>query len=91
VDRHWKRDQTPSFAQSSCAHPRRILTKIRATLPQPRNRFGPSFRDWVENICVVITTRVAGELYTRDEWFSGLRIGSMRLHVSSNLLSGRRQ
>jgi NitT/TauT family transport system ATP-binding protein len=70
------------------SNPGRILTEIRVTLPQPRNRLDPSFRALVESIYVVMTTRLAGEAHTRNERFPGLGIGTVLPHVSSNLLAG---
>jgi NitT/TauT family transport system ATP-binding protein len=69
-------------------NPGRILTEIRVTLPQPRNRLDPSFRALVESIYVVMTTRLAGEGHARNERFPGLGIGTVLPHVSSNLLAG---
>ncbi len=70
------------------SNPGRILTEIRVTLPQPRNRLDPSFRALVESIYVVMTTRLAGESHARNERFPGLGIGTVLPHISSNLLSG---
>jgi NitT/TauT family transport system ATP-binding protein len=70
------------------SNPGRILTEIRVTLPQPRNRLDPSFRALVESIYVVMTTRLAGESHARNERFPGLGIGTVLPHVSSNLLAG---
>ena len=70
------------------SNPGRILTEIRVTLPQPRNRLDPSFRALVESIYVVMTTRLAGEAHSRNERFPGLGIGTVLPHVSSNLLAG---
>jgi len=70
------------------SNPGRILTEIRVTLPQPRNRLDPSFRALVESIYVVMTTRLAGESHARNERFPGLGIGTVLPHISSNLLAG---
>jgi NitT/TauT family transport system ATP-binding protein len=70
------------------SNPGRILTEIRVTLPQPRNRLDPTFRALVESIYVVMTTRLAGEGHARNERFPGLGIGSVLPHISSNLLAG---
>jgi NitT/TauT family transport system ATP-binding protein len=70
------------------SNPGRILTEIRVTLPQPRNRLDPTFRALVESIYVVMTTRLAGEAHARNERFPGLGIGTVLPHVSSNLLAG---
>lgn len=71
------------------SNPGRILSEISVTLPQPRNRLDPSFRELVERIYVVMTTRPATEQAPgRTERFPGLGIGSVLPRVSSNLLSG---
>ena len=70
------------------SNPGRILTEIKVTLPQPRNRLDPNFRALVESIYVVMTARLAGEAHARNERFPGLGIGSQLPHVSSNLLAG---
>jgi NitT/TauT family transport system ATP-binding protein len=70
------------------SNPGRILTEIRVTLPQPRNRLDPTFRALVESIYVVMTTRLTGETHARNERFPGLGIGTVLPHVSSNLLAG---
>jgi NitT/TauT family transport system ATP-binding protein len=71
------------------SNPGRILSEIKVTLPQPRNRLDPSFRELVERIYVEMTARptdTAGG--GRAERFPGLGIGSILPRVSSNLLSG---
>jgi NitT/TauT family transport system ATP-binding protein len=71
------------------SNPGRILSEIRVTLPQPRNRLDPSFRELVERIYVEMTKRPSAEQpHERNERFPGLGIGSVLPHVSSNLLSG---
>jgi NitT/TauT family transport system ATP-binding protein len=71
------------------SNPGRILTEIRVTLPQPRNRLDPSFRALVERIYVEMTAKAATDAAAgRTERFPGLGIGSVLPRVSSNLLSG---
>ena len=71
------------------SNPGRILTEINVTLPQPRNRLDPSFREMVESIYVEMTARrQAGSGSSRQERFPGLGIGSVLPQVSSNLLAG---
>src|ERR1700733_8576621 len=70
------------------SNPGRILTEIRVTLPQPRNRLDPTFRALVESIYVVMTTRPQSGTSARQERFPGLGIGSQLPHISSNLLAG---
>ncbi len=71
------------------SNPGRILSEIKVTLPQPRNRQDPSFRDMVERIYVEMTARPKGAAGgARHERFPGLGIGTELPRVSSNLLSG---
>jgi len=79
------------------SNPGRILSEITVTLPQPRKRLDPSFRELVERIYVEMTSRrikggVTGggdaAASNRAERFPGLGIGSVLPRVSSNLLSG---
>jgi NitT/TauT family transport system ATP-binding protein len=71
------------------SNPGRILSEIKVTLPQPRNRLDPSFRDLVERIYVEMTARPKGAgPGGRHERFPGLGIGSVLPHVGSNILSG---
>jgi NitT/TauT family transport system ATP-binding protein len=72
------------------SNPGRILSEIRVSLPQPRKRLDPSFRELVERIYVEMTSRrMGGEPGVgRSERFPGLGIGSVLPRVSSNLLSG---
>ncbi len=71
------------------SNPGRILSEIKVTLPQPRNRLDPSFRELIERIYVEMTARPkGGEAGGRQERFPGLGIGSVLPHVGSNNLSG---
>jgi NitT/TauT family transport system ATP-binding protein len=70
------------------SNPGRILSEIKVTLPQPRNRLDPSFREMVERIYVEMTSRPQGGAGSRQERFPGLGIGSVLPQVSTNLLSG---
>src|SRR5476651_788180 len=78
------------------SNPGRILSEINVTLPQPRKRLDPSFRELVERIYVEMTSRrkpvdtasSASPTGGRNERFPGLGIGSVLPRVSSNLLSG---
>jgi NitT/TauT family transport system ATP-binding protein len=71
------------------SNPGRILSEINVTLPQPRKRLDPSFRELVERIYVEMTSRRPGAAASgRIERFPGLGIGSVLPRVSSNLLSG---
>ncbi len=71
------------------SNPGRILSEIKVTLPQPRNRLDPSFRELVERIYVVMTARpVNTPAVERQERFPGLGIGSVLPAVGTNLMSG---
>ena len=71
------------------SNPGRILTEIRVTLPQPRNRLDPSFRALVERIYVEMTKRpVADAANARKESMPGLGIGTVFPRVGSNVLAG---
>jgi NitT/TauT family transport system ATP-binding protein len=71
------------------SNPGRILSEIKVSLPQPRNRLDPSFRELVERIYVEMTARPKGAAAGgRQERFPGLGIGSVLPQVSTNLLSG---
>ena len=71
------------------SNPGRILSEIAVTLPQPRNRLDPSFRELVERIYVEMTAkRVDATPGARAENFLGLGIGTILPNVSSNALSG---
>src|ERR1700686_1333419 len=70
------------------SNPGRILSEIKVSLPQPRKRLDPSFRELVERIYVEMTARPKGGPAARQERFPGLGIGSVLPRVSSNLLAG---
>jgi NitT/TauT family transport system ATP-binding protein len=70
------------------SNPGRILSELKVTLPQPRNRLDPSFRELVERIYVEMTARPAGGGASRQERFPGLGIGTVLPQVSTNLLAG---
>lgn len=71
------------------SNPGRILSEIKVSLPQPRNRLDPSFRELVESIYVEMTSRpMGGAAGGRHERFPGLGIGSVLPQVSTNLLAG---
>jgi NitT/TauT family transport system ATP-binding protein len=71
------------------SNPGRILSEIKVSLPQPRNRLDPSFRELVERIYVEMTARPKGSTAGgRQERFPGLGIGSVLPQVSTNLMAG---
>jgi NitT/TauT family transport system ATP-binding protein len=71
------------------SNPGRILTEISVTLPQPRKRLDPVFRELVDRIYVEMTARPTGpSSVATKERFPGLGIGTTLPRVSSNLLAG---
>jgi NitT/TauT family transport system ATP-binding protein len=70
------------------SNPGRIITEIHVTLPQPRKRLDPKFRELVDRIYVEMTSRSSSSSHGRADRFPGLGIGSVLPRVSSNLLSG---
>jgi NitT/TauT family transport system ATP-binding protein len=71
------------------SNPGRILSEIDVTLPQPRKRLDPTFRELVEKIYVEMTSRRSGDARSaRSERIPGSGIGSVLPRVSSNLLAG---
>lgn len=73
------------------SNPGRVLTEIAVTLPQPRNRLDPSFREMVERIYVEMTARPAvapAAGGNRNERFPGVGIGTVLPKVGSNSISG---
>jgi NitT/TauT family transport system ATP-binding protein len=70
------------------SNPGRILTEVRVTLPQPRNRLDPSFRALVERIYVEMTRRPADAATARKDNMPGLGIGTVLPRVGSNVLAG---
>ena len=71
------------------SNPGRVLSEITVTLPQPRDRLDPAFRDIVERLYVAMTARTdAGSAAARSNRMPGLGIGTELPHVSSNLLAG---
>ncbi|HEY7929123.1 MAG TPA: nitrate/sulfonate/bicarbonate ABC transporter ATP-binding protein [Steroidobacteraceae bacterium] len=70
------------------SNPGRILGEIPVTLPQPRDRLNAQFRELVERIYVVMTSRPGTAHGPRAERFPRLTLGSVLPRVSSNLLSG---
>ena len=71
------------------SNPGRVLSEIDVTLPQPRNRLDPSFRELVEKIYVAMTARAVGtQAGPRTEFFPGQGIGTVLPRISTNELSG---
>ncbi len=73
------------------SNPGRVLSEIEVTLPQPRDRLDPAFRELVERIYVEMTARSSvpvSAASARTEFFPGLGIGTVLPRVSSNELAG---
>jgi NitT/TauT family transport system ATP-binding protein len=73
------------------SNPGRVLSEIEVSLPQPRKRLDPAFRELVERIYVEMTANRHGrELVagTRTEFFPGAGIGTLLPRISSNELAG---
>jgi NitT/TauT family transport system ATP-binding protein len=77
------------------SNPGRVLSEIEVSLPQPRKRLDPAFRELVERIYVEMTARRPARDATGDpaaaartEFFPGTGIGTLLPRVSSNELSG---
>src|ERR1700734_1196624 len=69
------------------SNPGRILSEIKVTLPQPRNRLDPSFRDLVEKIYVAMTSRAAPPKIGAAAGTIATSIDTRLPRVSANLLS----
>jgi len=71
------------------SNPGRILSEIPVTLPHPRNRLEPAFRDIVERLYVAMTARkTTGAAVQQTNRLQGLGIGTELPNVSSNLIAG---
>jgi NitT/TauT family transport system ATP-binding protein len=73
------------------SNPGRVLSEIEVSLPQPRDRLDPAFRELVERIYVEMTARGNGQANAasaRTEFFPGLGIGTQLPRVSSNEMAG---
>ncbi len=73
------------------SNPGRVLSEIEVSLPQPRDRLDPAFRELVERIYVEMTARSSAQTSAasaRTEFFPGLGIGTLLPRVSSNELAG---
>jgi len=71
------------------SNPGRILSEIPVTLPHPRNRLEPAFRDIVERLYVAMTARkAAGPAVQQANRLQGLGIGTELPNISSNLIAG---
>lgn len=69
------------------SNPGRIAAEIKVTLPHPRNRLDPEFRQLVDQIYALMTRR-AEPAKTREGTFPGLGLGMALPQVSTNTLAG---
>jgi NitT/TauT family transport system ATP-binding protein len=67
------------------SNPGRIVAEIPVTLPQPRNRLDPTFRQLVDDIYALMTARPAGRPHVG---FAGSGIAMLLPLLSPNLLAG---
>ncbi len=70
------------------SHPGRIASEIRVTMPHPRNRLDPEFRQLVDNIYALMTRRSTSRQPGRDGLFPGSGIGTVLPEVSTNSMAG---
>ncbi|HEX4768008.1 MAG TPA: nitrate/sulfonate/bicarbonate ABC transporter ATP-binding protein [Lichenihabitans sp.] len=68
------------------SHPGRIASEIRVTLPHPRNRLDPVFRQLVDDIYALMTRRATSK--QKEGLFPGTGIGMVLPRVSTNSLAG---
>lgn len=68
------------------SNPGRVVAEIKVTLPQPRNRLDPAFRQLVDDIYARMTARAVGKLV--QGVFPGTGISMVLPRVSPNLHAG---
>src|SRR5207245_1326422 len=69
------------------SNPGRIVSEIKVDIPQPRSRLEPTFRQLVDDIYALMTSRPAGKP-AREGLFPGTGISMVLPRVSPNVLSG---
>jgi NitT/TauT family transport system ATP-binding protein len=69
------------------SNPGRIVAELSVSLPRPRNRVDPTFRQLVDDIYARMTERPAGKP-VREGLFPGTGIAMVLPRVSPNVLSG---
>jgi NitT/TauT family transport system ATP-binding protein len=72
------------------SNPGRIAEEIHVTLPYPRNRLAPEFRQLVDRIYALMTRRPTAQAAApgRDGTFPGLGLGMALPEVSTNTMAG---
>ena len=68
------------------SNPGRIAAEIKVTLPHPRNRLDPEFRQLVDEIYALMTRRA--DMAKATSGFAGLGLGMALPPVSTNTLAG---
>ncbi|MEA2803152.1 MAG: NitT/TauT family transport system ATP-binding protein, partial [Rhodospirillaceae bacterium] len=68
------------------SNPGRVVAEIPVTLPMPRNRLDPAFRQMVDDIYALMTARPAGK--QAQGAFPGTGISMLLPRVSPNLMAG---
>jgi NitT/TauT family transport system ATP-binding protein len=69
------------------SNPGRVVSEIRVDLPQPRSRLDPKFRQLVDDIYALMTSRPVGKP-TREGVFPGTGIAMVLPRISPNILAG---
>ena len=67
--------------------PGRVTAELKVSLPHPRNRLDPTFRQLVDSVYGLMTQRVEPHSETLDG-IPGIGVGMVLNHVSTNLLAG---
>lgn len=69
------------------SNPGHIIGEIPVSMPQPRNRLSPDFRALVDSIYEKLTA-TDQKLTGKQEIFSGLGIGMVLPHITTNIMQG---
>jgi NitT/TauT family transport system ATP-binding protein len=69
------------------SRPGRIMAELKVTLPHPRNRLDPTFRQLVDNVYAQMTQRAEPRSATLNG-IPGSGVGMVLKHASVNLLAG---
>jgi NitT/TauT family transport system ATP-binding protein len=69
------------------SNPGRVVSEIHVDLPQPRSRLDPKFRQLVDDIYALMTSRPVGKP-ARDGVFPGTGISMVLPRISPNIMAG---
>jgi NitT/TauT family transport system ATP-binding protein len=69
------------------SNPGRVVSEIQVDLPQPRSRLDPKFRQLVDDIYALMTSRPVGKP-ARDGVFPGTGISMVLPRISPNIMAG---